>query len=377
MSRGFECLIVGGGVIGLSIARKLHKHGIRDVAIVERGRLGEEASRAAGGMLSPDIESDPNGHFYRLCRRSLSMYPRFADELFEETGVDIELDRSGTLAVGFENSDDLESTYLEQRKARVNVHSLTTREVLELEPNLSDTVTCGLFYVDNWQVENRKLLTALKTFCDRNDINLLEDSPVEKLLIENGKVVGVETRSGRILADQVVLATGAWTSLIQIGNRDLPFEIRPVLGQMICFEPDERLLHCVIHGPRGYLVPRQDRRLLAGSTSEDRGFEKGVTDEVVSELHSMAAELVRSLADEQIVDSWSGLRPRSSDELPIIGAVPGILNLTVATGHYRNGILLAPVTGMVVADAIAGIEDFPKPFSPDRFLNDSAAAIGN
>jgi glycine oxidase len=372
-----EVLIVGGGVIGLSIARELHKHGVRDIAIVERGRVGQEASWAAGGMLSPDIESDPNGHFYRLCRRSLAMYPKFADELFEETGVDIELDRSGTLAVDLDDPDHLEGVYLQQREARVNVHSLTTREVLELEPRLSGGVTRGLFYVDNWQVENRNLSTALKAFCVRNEISVEEDTPVEKLLIQNGKVVGVETSSGRITADHVVLATGAWTSLIKIGDRDVPFEIKPILGQMICFKPDDRLLHCVIHGPRGYLVPRQDGRILAGSTSEDRGFEKGVTGEVVSELHAMAAALVPSLADESIIDSWSGLRPRSSDELPVIGNIPGVANLTVATGHYRNGILLAPVTAKIVSDAIAGIDEFPKPFTPDRFLNDSAAAMGN
>jgi glycine oxidase len=370
-------LIIGGGVIGLSIARELQKHGIRDIAIVERGRVGEEASWAAGGMLSPDIESDPNGHFYRLCRRSLSMYPQFADELADETGVDIELDRTGTLALDLNYYGELGSIYQEQRKARVNVHSLTAREVLELEPNLTERVTGGLFYVDNWQVENRKLLDALKAFCIRNEISVEENIPVEKLSIENGKVVGVETSSGRITADHVVLATGAWTSLIKIGDGEVPFEIKPVLGQMVCFKPDERLLHCVIHSPRGYLVPRQDGRILAGSTSEDRGFGKGVTDEVVSELHSMAVELVPSLAEEKIVDSWSGLRPCSSDELPVIGNIPGISNLTVATGHYRNGILLAPVTATLVANSIAGIEEFPKPFLPDRFLNDSAAAMGN
>jgi glycine oxidase len=377
MSGSGDILIIGGGVIGLSIARELYKQGIRGIAIVERGRIGEEASWAAGGMLSPDIESDPNGHFYRLCRRSLSMYPQFADELADETGVDIELDRTGTLALDLNDSGDLGSIYQEQRKARVNVHSLTAREVLELEPNLTDRVTGGLFYVDNWQVENRKLLDALKAFCVRNEISVEENVTVEKLSIENGKVVGVETSSGRITADHVVLATGAWTSLIKIGDRDVPFEIKPILGQMICFKPADNLLHCVIHGPQGYLVPRHDGRILAGSTSEDRGFEKGVMKDVISKLHAMAAELVPALSDEQIVDSWSGLRPCSTDELPIIGNIPGVSNLTVATGHYRNGILLAPVTASLVANSIAGIEEFPKPFLPDRFSNDSAAAMGN
>ena len=371
-----EVLIIGGGVIGLSTARELRKRGVGSISIVERGKVGREASWAAAGMLSPDIEADPNGHFYRLCRRSLSMYPQFADELFAETGVDIELDRAGTLAVGFENSDDLESIYREQRMAGVNVRSLTTRDVLELEPNLSDRVTSALFYVDNWQVENRKLLKALNTFCMRHEIGIKEDSTVERLLIENGKVVGVETGSGRVTAEHVVLATGAWTSLIKIGDSGMPFEIKPVLGQMICFAPNENLLHCVIHSQRGYLVPKQDGRILAGSTSEDRGFEKGVTDEVVMQLHDMAAEIVPALADESMVDSWSGLRPCSSDQLPVIGNIAGISNLTIATGHYRNGILLAPGTAQIVADHLTEGIAFPEPFSPQRFVSESSRARG-
>jgi glycine oxidase len=302
------------------------------------------------------------------------MYPHFADELFDETGIDIELDRAGTLAVELDDRGSLESTFHEQRKAGVNVHSLTANEILDLEPNLSDRVTGGLFYVDNLQVENRKLLNALRVFCDRNEIAVIENSPVERLLTKNGKVIGAETESGTILAEQVVLATGAWTSHIKIADDGLPFEIKPILGQMICFKPRRRLINCVIHGPRGYLVPRQDGRILAGSTSEDRGFEKGVTEEVVNELHSMASELVPALASEQIVDSWSGLRPCSSDQIPVIGNMPGISNLTVATGHYRNGILLAPVTAKMVADALTGMDDFPAPFSPNRFLTDATAA---
>ena len=371
-----EVLIIGGGVIGLSTARELRKRGVGSISIVERGKVGREASWAAAGMLSPDIEADPNGHFYRLCRRSLSMYPQFADELFAETGVDIELDRAGTLAVGFENSDDLESIYREQRMAGVNVRSLTTRDVLELEPNLSDRVTSALFYVDNWQVENRKLLKALNTFCMRHEIGIKEDATVERLLIENGKVVGVETGSGRVTAEHVVLATGAWTSLIKIGDSGMPLEIRPVLGQMICFAPNENLLHCVIHSQRGYLVPKQDGRILAGSTSEDRGFEKGVTDEVIMQLHDMAAEIVPALADESMVDSWSGLRPCSSDQLPVIGNIAGISNLTIATGHYRNGILLAPGTAQIVADHLTEGIAFPEPFSPARFVSESSRARG-
>lgn len=369
-----EILIIGGGVIGLSIARELRKKGVENIAVLERGELGHEASWAAGGMLSPDIESDPNGHFYRLCRRSLSMYPQFEDELFDETGIDIELDRAGTLTLSLSDSEDLESIYRKQRKAGVNVHSLIAPEVIELESNVSQRAAGGLFYVDNWQVENRKLLNALKAFCDRNNITVMENSVAQQMLIENGNAVGVETGSGRILAEHVVLATGAWTSLIKIGDTSMPFEIKPILGQMICYKPKERLISCVIHGPSGYLVPRQDGRILAGSTSEDRGFEKGVTDEVVTQLHEMAVEIVPALADEQIVDSWSGLRPCSSDQLPLIGNIPGVSKLTIATGHYRNGILLAPVTAQIVADHLTEGSQFPEPFSPSRFITGPSAA---
>lgn len=373
----FDFLIVGGGVIGLSIARELHKRGGRNICVIECGEVGKEASWAAAGMLSPDIEAAPNGHFYRLCRRSLSMYPQFANELLDETGEDIELDRAGTISLSFEADFDLKSLVADQRKVGVNVHFLTSHEVFEIEPNLSKRVVGGMLYPDNWQVENRKLLNALMSFCERNEIEIHENSTVEKLNTQNGKFVGVETESGSFFAEHVVLATGAWTSLIKIADVKVPFEINPVLGQMICFRPKERLINCVTHGPRGYLVPRQDGRILAGSTSEDRGFDKGVTKKGIDELRSMAAELLQALSNETIVDSWSGLRPCSTDELPVIGNVSGMTNLTVATGHYRNGILLAPLTARIVVDAITGLEEFPNTFLPDRFLTDSTAAVAS
>ena len=369
-----DFLIVGGGIIGLSIARELRKRGARGITVLERGEAGKEASWAAAGMLSPDIESSPDGHFYRLCRRSLSMYHRFANDLFDETGVDIELDRAGTLALDFESPGTLESTFEEQNQAGVNVRFLSGEAVRELEPNISERATCGLLYPDNWQVENRRLLKALKAYSGQSGIAIRENSSVNALVVKGGGIVGVETEQGTIFADHVVVATGAWTLLIKIGELPMPFEVKPVLGQIICFRPAQRLINCVVHGPRGYLVPRQDGRIIAGSTSEYRGYEKGVTDEAVNELYSMAAELVPALGKEEVVDSWSGLRPCSSDKLPVIGEIPGYSNLTVATGHYRNGILLAPVTATLVADCITGIDEFPASFSPDRFFRDSAAA---
>jgi glycine oxidase len=369
-----DFLIIGGGVIGLSIARELHKRGMRKITILECGKAGREASWAAAGMLSPDIESSPDGHFYRLCRRSLSIYRQFADDLFDESGVDIELDRSGTLALDLDHSEEFESTFDEQHDAGVNVHFLNGDAIHDLEPNVSEHVKRGLLYPDNWQVENRRLLTALQVNCERESIIIHENSRVDQLVANNGHIVGAETKQGRLFAEHVVVATGAWTSLIKIGERSLPFQIEPILGQMICFSPAVRLINCVAHGPRGYLVPRQDGRILAGSTSEERGFEKGVTDEAVKKLRSMAAELVPALSNEAVVDSWSGLRPCSADKLPVIGQIPGVSNLTVATAHYRNGILLAPVTASIVADGITGIGEFPAAFTPDRFFRDSTVA---
>lgn len=349
-----EILIIGGGVIGLSIAYKLRLAGARRIAIVERGRLGSEASWAAGGMLGVQAETDSPGHFLDFCRASLTLYPEFIETLSAASDIDPELDRAGTLKLAFTPAEDasLRQHAEWQQKAGLAVEYLISTEVRKAEPFVSPNVAAGLFFRDDWQIDNRKLLAALRRYTETNEIEVFENTEAASVIIENGRAAGVLTSSGEMRADHIVLATGAWTSLIKLGVAPMPLNIKPIRGQMLEFHTARRLFQHVLIGPEGYLVPRIDGRILAGSTTEDVGFDNSNTPQGVAEIHNMAIDLSPSIAGLNVSNKWAGLRPMTSDGMPVIGTLPGVDDLTVATAHFRNGILLAPITADVVADYI-------------------------
>ena len=375
---GSEVLIIGGGVIGLSIARALAKQGLREIAIVDRGRLGGESSWAAAGMLAPNIETESDPGFHSFGVEALEMYPAFAAELIAETGIDIELDQSGTLCLAFDDSEaaDLRDTFQRQRRRGVAVEHLSSSDARAAEPSLSTRVSEALFYPSDWQVDNRKLLAALTRYADVNGIRMIEGTEVSELIVHGGCVTGARTAAGDLEADSTVVATGAWTSLIKIGGTGIPVDVVPIRGQMISFDAGERSLHRVVYSRRGYVVPRADGRVLVGATVEDVGFEKGTTESAAAELKAAAIEIMPGLGELSISDHWSGLRPFAADGLPVIGGIPGYENVVVATAHYRNGILLAPLTAQIVAEKIVtGKEsDHFRVFGIDRFSR--AAANG-
>ena len=366
-----KVLIIGGGVIGLSIARELHKGGVRKICLVEKGACGQEASWAAGGMLGPQAEADEDGSFFEMCSASRDLYPELAAEMLDETGIDIELDRNGTLYLAFTAEDlpELRERFAWQRKAGFAIEYLTGDEIRQAEPFISPDVREGLYFSQDWQVDNRKLLAALKRYASLNGIEIIENTAVEKLIVEGSKVVGAETSGGVFHADKTVLATGAWTSLIKLGESELPLKIEPVRGQIISFQTAKRLFRHVMHSRRGYLVPRFDGRILTGSTSEEVGFEKANTEQAAAALRKMASEIAPLTAEIEIADRWSGLRPFAMDSMPVIGSFIGIDGLTIATAHYRNGILLAPLTAKAVASSFTDGTDsqYSTVFGPDRF----------
>lgn len=375
-----EFLIIGGGVIGLSIARALHKRGERSIIIVDKGRIGAEASWAAAGMLAPNAETHQADSFFRFCIESNALYPSFAGELLNETGIDIELDRSGTVCLAFDEPEEQANRekFEWQRNAGIEVESLSTAEdILKLEPHVSPSVRCGVFYPNDWQVENRKLVTALRRYAELNGIRLIEDTAVSELSFESGRVLGALTANGEMAAATTIVTAGAWTSQLWDSKLKFAGQVKPVRGQMIGFQAPERLLNCVIYGPRGYIVPRADGRLLVGATVEDAGFRKEVTADAVAELRAAAAQIAPVVAGFDIKEAWAGLRPCASDELPVIGRLSGVDGLMVATGHYRNGILLAPITAEIVADKIvAGIaSEYFEVFSPERFAKAETATL--
>lgn len=355
-----EVLIAGGGVIGLSIARAMRKRGAGKITVIDRSKPGREASYAAAGMLAPQAEADSPDIFFRFCRRSNEMYTRFAEELLGETGVDIELDNEGTLFLAFTESDleELGRRYEWQSGAGMRVEHLAAEDTHRIEPFVSPDSLGSLYFPDDRQVENRSLLKALIGFAERNGIEVISGTEITTVSEISGAAVANAADGRRFEADTLVIACGSWTSLIKGAGpgSGIP-EIKPVRGQMIAFQSAKRFFSKVIYSHRGYIVPRRLGRILAGSTTEDAGFEDKTTEKGIETIRQNALEISPSLENLKIADKWSGLRPYCSAGKPFIGRVPGNERTWAAVGHYRNGILLAPLTAEIVSEGIvSGVE---------------------
>jgi len=286
-------VIIGAGVIGLTIARALAQRGVRDVMLIERGQPGAEASWAAGGILAPQVEVDHQDDFFQLACASRDLYPEFAASLKEETGVDVELDTTGTLCLGFTEKDEAElrRRYEWQQSEGLEVEWLTGDEARRLEPCVSANVRYALRFPKDFQVENRRLVDALVRTNEELGTYLVTGSSVSTVRIEHERVRGVEISSGFVDAPIVVIAAGAWASLIKSADAKLPaIGVEPVRGQMFCFAAHPQIARHVIYSSSGYLVPRRDGRVLAGSTAEHVGFDKRTTDEGVAAIKAMALD---------------------------------------------------------------------------------------
>ena len=365
-SRGHEVVIVGGGAIGLSIARALALRGIKDICLIERSSLGTESSFAAAGMLAPQAEADSRDDLFDLLIRSRDLYPNFASALRDETGIDIELDTTGTLYLGITEHDDdeIQKRYEWQRLAGLPVEKLTPEDARLLEPCIATDIVCALRFPGDIQVENRRLLSALANSVAQLDVRIVNGVSVESIESKSGRITGVQTSQGLVQCSTLILAAGAWTTFV-----DSSVKVEPVRGQMVCLTAKPQLTRHVIYTPRGYVVPRHDGRLLAGSTSERAGFAKDVTVGGVTTILKNAQEISPAISALPIAGTWAGLRPRAADGLPLLGPCGEIAGLIHATGHYRNGILLTPITAELIAktviDGVAPGE--LSAFSPDRF----------
>lgn len=366
-----EVLIIGGGVIGLSIARALHKTGATRITLLEKGACGQEASWAAAGMLSPQVEADKSHPFFEFCCNSRDLYPLFAKKLFDETDIDVELDQTGTLYLAFDDADidAIHKRFEWQSKAGLAIELVSATEISDMEPAVSHTVREALFFPNDWQVENRRLVTALRRYVETNGVDLRENTRVESLTVENGRVTGAQTKEITIRADITVIATGAWTSLIKVGQVEMPIRVEPVRGEIVTFRTAERLLRHVVCSSRGYVVPRVDGRVLAGSTTDTVGFDRSISAVAAYRLKQMACEMIPSFSGLQHADHWSGLRPFVSDSKPVLGPISNFENLFLATAHFRNGILLAPLTAKLIAEKIANGKEseYFREFNADRF----------
>lgn len=349
-----DALVVGGGVIGCAIARHLALRGAR-VRLLERGEPGAEASRAAAGLLAPLVEADGPGPFLDLLLRGREAYPEFSEAMREETGIDIGYSDAGTLALALTDADEreMEGRFAWQAAAGLPVERLTAQEARALEPGLTGELRWALRFPGDHQVDNRELARALRVAAERAGVDLRAGVGVERLAWAGDRLAGVELASeGRMEAGAVVLAAGCWAG--RLGGLPRPVPVIPVHGQIAAMDgPPQRFRHC-IDTPRGYLVPRAGGLLIAGATVERGVWRKTVTPAGLCSVLSAATEIAPWIGELPLVETWSGLRPGTPDDLPVLGADPEVPNLFYATGHYRNGILLAPLTGRAVGEQVLG-----------------------
>lgn len=376
-----DVAVVGGGVAGLAAARELARRGL-SVAVVEDGRAGS-ASRAAAGMLAPQAEADRADELFELLCASREMYPRFAAAVGEESGILVEIDQAGTLYLALtpEDEEEVERRFAWQSRAGLEVARLTAAEALALEPNISTSVRLALRFPRDWQVESRRLVAALGAAAEGLGVRIVREVEARGVRVEAGRAAGVVTSEGKLEAGAVVFAAGAWNSrLHKFSGGANPHlgddpQVEPVRGQILCYkQPGGRppLFRHVIYGARGYVVPRREGLLLAGSTTERGAYDCRVTEEGARSIAGHAAELAPAVASLEVADSWAGLRPRAADGLPVLGESADVKGLFYATGFYRNGILLAPAAGEIIADLLTGGATRLSPrvleaFSPARF----------
>jgi glycine oxidase len=343
--RTAEVVIVGGGVIGCAIARRAARDGL-SVVVLERGTPGMEASWAAAGMLSPLAEANGPGAFLDLLIAAREIYPAYAAALREETGVDVSYSDAGTLyaALREEDEEELEARWRWQSAAGLPLERLSADEAREAEPALAPSVRGALRFPGDHQVDNRALSAALWSAAARAGAEFRLGAHAVRLLREGDRATGVECAGGeRIAAGAVVLAGGAWAGRMEGLPRPIPVE--PVHGQLLALEAVPPLFRHVVDSPRCYLVPRATGRVIAGATTERTGDRKAVTPWGMRRLIDGAVEIAPALEHAPLAETWSGLRPGTPDGFPILGADPDVPNLVYATGHFRNGILLAPLTG--------------------------------
>ena len=357
----WDVIVIGGGIIGLSLSLALRRRGA-SVLIVERGEPGREASHAAGGMLV-DCGLETPAALLPLATASARLYPEFAQELELESGMNVDLRDHGTII--FPPPDNVYEHPGFAAASKLPV------PLAELEPALAQPQRPA-FYLKERSVDPRALSAAAWKTAKRRGVDFSSGDEVVAVSISEGRGAGVKTIKTEFHAAKIVNCAGAWSGQIQINSGQTaphPFPTRPVKGQMLCLlMPSPTLIKHVIRSPQVYLIPRSDGRLLVGASVEEAGFNKQTDLATIQRFHRAALDLVPELRNGKILESWAGLRPGTPDALPILGptATPGYF---VATGHFRDGILLAPITAEVMSAVIENRtpEHDLTPFSPERF----------
>ena len=368
-----DCLIIGGGVIGLSLAYEMARQG-QEVRILERNEPGQEASWAGAGILSTanfDTATDP---YERLRGLSVQLHSCWAEQLREETGIDNGYHCCGGIRVARSEEEhaNLQEAFHWYSQHKIPARELTPQELLEVEPKLAlpvhqNKILSALHLPLESQLRNPRHLKALIAACLKRGVEISSGTVVEDFEIRHGRVEAVKSATSTIKAKNVCITSGAWSRplLERIG---VSLGLKPIRGQMVLFKAPKRFFQPVIsEGPR-YIVPRDDGRILAGSTEEDVGYVKQNTASGITGLTRFALGLVEDLAQVPVERTWSGLRPGSLDGKPFLGRVADLENAFLATGHFRSGLFLSTGTAVVLQQLISGEQ--PEidltPFQMDR-----------
>jgi glycine oxidase len=371
----FDVIVVGGGLIGGSIAFDLAAQKIR-VALIDRQQPGREASWSAAGMLSPGPDSPEALPLVPLAKESLRMYPDFVRAIEEASGLSVAFAQVGAFEIFSGSGGVAERDKLLSRYAKLGLvaESVSTESARAVEPAIHFDSRAIVWLPDEASVDPRLLVDATIAAAKNCGVEILSGHAVNSILTEGLRCTGVVAGSQKISADQVVIAAGCFCGGIGEGAGESAVDVLryaptlPVRGQMMALRSPRLKLQRVLRSERGYIVPRPDGRIIAGSTLENVGFTKENTPEGLRKIFAAVVELAPALEDAEIVETWSGLRPDTPDHLPIIGPtdIPGLL---IATGHYRNGILLAPVTAKLIREwVVEGRASFnAERFSPLRF----------
>lgn len=347
----FDVIVLGGGIIGCALAEELARRG-RRVVVLERGRVGLEASSAAAGILSAQMDLAEPGPFFELCQAARTLYPAWVRRIERAARMSTEFCVNGILYVAATSTEAraMAARARWQRRRGVRVERCSPGDIRRREPAVDGRFLAGFFFSSEAQLDNAVLMRALAIACRRAGVEVRERVSVRRVLVRGSSVIGVETDHRALRAPVVVNCLGSWAAMG--GRFPVPLPVEPARGQILVFRSPVRLVRSSVMSGRAYMVQRRDGRVLVGSTVERAGFEKALTLEGMHRILCGVRRMSRAVARGTFVEAWAGLRPRTPDDLPILGPTR-VHGLYVATGHFRHGILLAPVTAVAMADLIA------------------------
>lgn len=345
-----DCIIIGGGIIGMLTARNLQIAGYK-VTIIEKGDTGRESSWAGGGIVSPLYPWRYADSITRLASWGQAHYQSLTNELLENTGIDPEYTASGLLIIAPEEQQQAREWV---NKFPCDLQIVQPDQVQQIEPSMQPTSQSAIWLEKVAQVRNPRIAKALRADIDKRGIKVIAETEVTGFEISHGRVNAVSTSDGLFSADQYAVCSGAWSGHL-LDPLGIHVPVKPVQGQMILFRAEPGMISRMVLEADRYIIPRRDGRVLFGSTVEHVDFNKHVTDKARQELQAIAIERFPVLKDKPIEHHWAGLRPGSPDGVPFIGQHPAYDNLFVNAGHFRNGVVLAPGSCQLMSEIMLGM----------------------